>query len=202
MVRKTNLKASKGAKVKSSCSQSQSQATKRANKQVSTAPGSRTAVTTPDPSVSSLLDRSRLTTDEWYKSKRTTKAYANYVKNGKSFLATWVQDSEECSEGEELDMVASEERAVYSGAFDNITDKTPTALRLLMAYKCDHQGKGFSTAEGLRSAFKLYFERCALRFIIPFYPYSVGSHIQCSWLPGRILEVQQLRAEVGRKSCV
>jgi hypothetical protein len=197
MVRKT--RALKGAKLKSSCSQSQ--ATKRANK-LSTAPGSRTAFTTPDPSPSSLLDQSRLTTDEWYKSKRTTKAYANYVKNGKSFLATWVQDSEECSEGEGLDHVASEERAVYSGAFDNITDKTPTALRLLMAYKCDHQGKGFSTAEGLRSAFKLYFERCVLHCIITSYPSSIGAYIQSSRLPGRILEVQQLRAEVGWESCI
>src|SRR5262245_2003359 len=43
-------------------------------------------------------------------------------------------------------------------AFDKISLRTLMALRLLTAYKCDHQGKGFSMAKGLRSAFKSYFE--------------------------------------------
>jgi hypothetical protein len=44
-------------------------------------------------------------------------------------------------------------------ALDSITEHTPTALRLIMAYKCEHLGRAFSTAEGLRSAFKHFFER-------------------------------------------
>ncbi|KAJ6486281.1 hypothetical protein DFH09DRAFT_1291609 [Mycena vulgaris] len=44
-------------------------------------------------------------------------------------------------------------------AFDNIGAETPLALRALTAYKCEHLERGFATAEGLRSAFKDYFER-------------------------------------------
>ncbi|KAH9910820.1 hypothetical protein B0H21DRAFT_866119 [Amylocystis lapponica] len=43
-----------------------------------------------EPSASSLLQHSQLTTDEWYKAKQTRKAYANYVKAGKVWLAKWV----------------------------------------------------------------------------------------------------------------
>ncbi|KAJ7727072.1 hypothetical protein B0H16DRAFT_1735336 [Mycena metata] len=38
------------------------------------------------PSASSLLSNSQQTTDDWYKSPRTKKGYANYVKSGKSWL--------------------------------------------------------------------------------------------------------------------
>jgi hypothetical protein len=53
-----------------------------------------------------------------------------------------------------------EERSLFAGAFDSIGAQTPTALQLLMAYKCDHLGQQFEMAEGLRSAFKLYWEWC------------------------------------------
>ena len=43
-------------------------------------------------------------------------------------------------------------------AFDSITEQTPVALQMLISYKCDHQGQGFATAEGIQSAFKHYFE--------------------------------------------
>jgi hypothetical protein len=91
-----------------------------------------------------------------------TKAYASYVQSGKAFLETWVE--EECVnlDFRLKDMANSvqEERSIFQGAFDIIGSQTPVALRLLTAYKCDHQGKGFLTAEGIQSAFKLYFERC------------------------------------------
>ncbi|KAJ7146653.1 hypothetical protein C8R44DRAFT_864392 [Mycena epipterygia] len=86
------------------------------------------------------------TTDEWYKSPRTKKGYGNYVKGGKTWLEEWT------SEGRLDDEIAVD-------AFDNITDQTPLALRALTAYKCEHLGRGFASAEGLRSAFKDYFER-------------------------------------------
>jgi hypothetical protein len=116
------------------------------------------ASTAAEPSASILLDHTRLTTDEWYKSPRTTKAYANYVKSGKAWLEEWTQEDRRGVEEEQGGEGVPEERSAFAGAFDKICAQTPTVLRLLTAYKCDHLGYGFSTAEGLRSAFKLYFE--------------------------------------------
>jgi hypothetical protein len=112
------------------------------------------------PTIADLLSQSRLTTEEWYRSARTTRAYANYVKNGKAFLEAWANEGRLDVDGVGQLGGVHEGRSALSGAFDNISDRTPTALRLLLAYKCDHEAKGFATAEGLRSAFKLYFERC------------------------------------------
>ncbi|KAJ7488522.1 hypothetical protein B0H11DRAFT_2230062 [Mycena galericulata] len=98
------------------------------------------------PSASSLLNNSRQTTDEWYKSARTKKGYGNYVKSGKQWLVDWT------AEGRLDDEISA-------NAFDTITAETPLALRALTAYKCEHLERGFSSAEGLRSAFKDYFER-------------------------------------------
>ncbi|KAG5633499.1 hypothetical protein H0H81_007285, partial [Sphagnurus paluster] len=112
----------------------------------------------PAPTAAQLLSQSQQTTDTWYKAVRIKKGYANYVKSGKKLLQEWnaKQRTDEVNEG------ASEEEATerteLGEAFNVVSDKTPTALRLLVAYKCNHQGCGFSTAEGIRSAFKDYFE--------------------------------------------
>ncbi|KAF7333246.1 hypothetical protein MSAN_02426700 [Mycena sanguinolenta] len=98
------------------------------------------------PSAASLLNNSQQTTDEWYKSPRTKKGYANYVKSGKKWLVDWTAE----------DRLGDE---ISADAFDNITAETPLALRALVAYKCEHLKRGFSSAEGIRSAFKDYFER-------------------------------------------
>ena len=115
---------------------------------------------TVNPSVSDLLSQSRLTSEEWYRSPRTTKAYAGYVKSGKIFLDSWADEATFVAGGPDIVNDDSEDKLGFARAFDEISSRTPLALRLLTAYKCDHQGKGFSTAEGLRSAFKSYFERC------------------------------------------
>lgn len=106
-------------------------------------------------SANELLQSSRLTTDEWYKATRTTKTYANYVKAGKKWLEDWVTESRDDGNTTGNDR---EERMAFRGAFDVIGANTPTALRLYTAYKCEHQGLGFPTADGIRSAFKQYFE--------------------------------------------
>jgi len=122
----------------------------------------------PAPSVAQLLDQSRETTDEWYKSKRTKNGYANYVKHGKQWLGDWA--IEDRTDSDDSELVTSEDRTGddpeegstrvhLAQAFNTISDHTPVALRLLTAYKCEHQGCTFATAEGLRSAFKDYFER-------------------------------------------
>ncbi|KAJ7247425.1 hypothetical protein B0H12DRAFT_1072938 [Mycena haematopus] len=99
------------------------------------------------PSAASLLSNSQQTTDDWYKSPRTKKkGYANYVKSGKTWLVDWTAE----------DRLGDE---ISTDAFDKITAKTPLALRALVAYKCEHLKCGFSSAEGIRSAFKDYFER-------------------------------------------
>ncbi|KAJ7128266.1 hypothetical protein C8R46DRAFT_1237037 [Mycena filopes] len=98
------------------------------------------------PSASSLLNNSQQTTDDWYKSPRTKKGYASYVKSGKGWLTDWTAE----------DRLDDE---ISCDAFDVITAQTPLALRALTAYKCEHLERGFASAEGLRSAFKDYFER-------------------------------------------
>jgi hypothetical protein len=123
----------------------------------------------PAPSVTQLLDQTQETTDEWYRSKRTKNGYANYVKNGKQWVGDWATEDrtnddslEEGMDSEDRTNDSSEEgsmRVHLAQAFNTISEHTPVALRLLTAYKCEHQGCTFATAEGLRSAFKDYFER-------------------------------------------
>lgn len=111
----------------------------------------------PRPTAASLDSSSRLTADQWYRSTNTTKTYAAYVKAGKKFLESWTKEDRETVTGEsEGDGAGVPE---FENAFDNIDEHTPTALRMLTAFKCDHEKKKFSTAEGIRSAFKSYFER-------------------------------------------
>jgi hypothetical protein len=107
------------------------------------------------PSASQLLDHSHQTTEDWYKSSRTKKGYAGYVKAGKKWILDWA-----CTESEpDGRSVTESDSEGLAYAFDTISKDTPLALRLLTAFKCDHNGKGFPTAEGIRSAFKDYFER-------------------------------------------
>jgi hypothetical protein len=85
--------------------------------------------------------------------------YNNYVRSGKEFLEEWVREGLMDVDGV---IQVDEERSSFSKAFDSVTDRTPTALCILLAYKCEHEGKGFATAESIRSAFKMYFERYVL----------------------------------------
>jgi hypothetical protein len=119
---------------------------KAAKKSAKKAPAPTTSSSTDHPSASSLLSNSQQTTDAWYKSPRTKKGYASYVKSGKAWLVDWTAEGHLDNE-------------ISSDAFDVITAQTPLALRALTAYKCEHLERGFASAEGLRSAFKDYFER-------------------------------------------
>ncbi|KAJ7642560.1 hypothetical protein B0H17DRAFT_1216382 [Mycena rosella] len=83
------------------------------------------------PSASSLLNDSQQTTDEWYKSSRTKKGYANYVRSGKKWLVDWTAEGRLDNE-------------ISADAFDNITAETPLSLRALTAYKCEHLERGFA----------------------------------------------------------
>ncbi|EMD33028.1 hypothetical protein CERSUDRAFT_99044 [Gelatoporia subvermispora B] len=118
-------------------------------------------------SPSTLLKQSLATREQWFRTQKTRAAYVNYVKSGKAWLADWVQKgltrqhgkSQKNREPESAGVttLSSEERSCFVGAFDEISQYTPIALRLLIAYKCDHLTLGFSTAEGIRAAFKEYF---------------------------------------------
>ncbi|KAE9390676.1 hypothetical protein BT96DRAFT_945947 [Gymnopus androsaceus JB14] len=125
---------------------------KHASKKNAATSGS--ALNTSNPSTSRLLNHTRQTTDDWYKSSRTKKGYARYVKSGKKWVFEWAgaqMEPDAQSSTDELEGLAL--------AFDLLSKNTPLALRLLTAFKCDHNGKGFATAEGIWSAFKDYFER-------------------------------------------
>ncbi|KAJ8487334.1 hypothetical protein ONZ45_g14383 [Pleurotus djamor] len=114
-----------------------------------------------EPTIRALLGHTTATSAEWFHTKSTTTNYRNNVKAGKAWLATWAKDA---GDGGSEGMPAGAEG--YQGdissladAFDTIKEETPLALRLWIAYKCDHQNCGFSTAESHRAAFKDYFER-------------------------------------------
>ncbi|KAJ3828168.1 hypothetical protein F5880DRAFT_1672711 [Lentinula raphanica] len=110
-----------------------------------------------NPTASQLLSHSHQTTEDWYKSSNTKKGYAGYVKSGKKWILEWASANNEV-DSEDSGQSAADTEGLAHG-FDSISKYTPMALRLLTAYKCDHQGNKFSTAEGIRSAFKDYFER-------------------------------------------
>jgi hypothetical protein len=79
------------------------------------------------------------------------------VKSGKDWLAGWAAKDRADDTLEE-----GNSRIDLAQAFNTISEQTPVALRLLIAFKCEHQGCTYATAEGLRSAFKDYFERSVL----------------------------------------
>ena len=121
------------------------------------------------PSRRDLHQQTQLTTEEWYKSKNTQKLYASHVKGGMQFVKDWDAEHEEDEEDiQEKDMdgtAAASGRSTANSlrlgdAFEKVGEKTPMALRLYTADKCERLSRSFAVAEGTRSAFKLYFERC------------------------------------------
>ncbi|KAF9107847.1 hypothetical protein BGX27_008595, partial [Mortierella sp. AM989] len=46
----------------------------------------------------------------------------------------------------------------FASAFDLISSTTPIVLRAFVSFKCNESGFSFKTGEGIRSAFKRYFE--------------------------------------------
>jgi hypothetical protein len=108
---------------------------------------------------SGLLAQVQQTTEEWFHSQRTTKGYARHVKAGKEWLEGWVELSKSLETEEELEDAHDVINPAFANAFDNISEHTPTVLTLYTTLKCEQQGCKFSTAEGVRSAFKDYFEQ-------------------------------------------
>ena len=49
-------------------------------------------------------------------------------------------------------------RVVFASAFNEAGEHTLIVLHMYIAFKCEHQKLGFSTVEGIRLAFKSYFE--------------------------------------------
>jgi hypothetical protein len=120
-----------------------------------------------------LLEKALLITEQWYKSKNTQKGYALYVREGKKFVEEWDTEHAEAADVEmkdgtvestldspQLDQASSSSNdLILSHIFDKIGEHTPTALQLYTADKCKQQKQTFSVAEGIHSAFKLYFKR-------------------------------------------
>ena len=109
----------------------------------------RTPAESEPPTTAQLLSQSQQTTDEWYKSVWTKKGYANYVKSGKEWLVEWAKKPELAGRMEDNLEVDHDLEMNLAKAFDSITEQTPVALRMLISYKCDHQGRGFAMAEGI-----------------------------------------------------
>ena len=118
--------------------------------------------------MSDLLNKSKQTTEEWLHRPRTKQAYASHVKAGKAWLDDWATFSKNLHV--ERDQARNEEETprpeenptinpALADAFDKVGEHTPTALRLFTFFKCEQNGCKFSTAEGIRSAFKDYFEQ-------------------------------------------
>ncbi|KAK6971857.1 hypothetical protein R3P38DRAFT_2813325 [Favolaschia claudopus] len=128
-------------------------ATKSATKASSKAAPAESAAAAAQLSSTSLLKHSQQTTDEWYKAARNKERLCKLRQKRKKWLEEWT------SEGRLDDEISAD-------AFDVIGEHTPSALRALNAYKCEHLERSFASAEGIRFAFKDYFERvCGCRVI-------------------------------------
>lgn len=109
---------------------------------------------------SALLGTSQDVTNNWYRKPKTTRGYKGYVENGKKWLENFTsQDRQDLGDGTSSQDVNLSD---LCDAFTKISAATPIALRLFSASKCETEGCGFRTAEGIRSAFKAHFERCVL----------------------------------------
>lgn len=113
----------------------------------------------PAPSAAVLLGQSLQTTDQWYRATRTLNGYASYVKAAKTWLREWIEQGNLTEEVEGETLEGANERRRFANAFDSITAETALVLRLYTTFKCDVANLGYATAEGIRSAFKSYFER-------------------------------------------
>lgn len=112
--------------------------------------------------------------------KAGTKWLEDWVKVGQSLQAETLADVQEAmAHGDEevanqarsdnIEVVSAVEngdmgnvgiRPAFANAFDVVGEHTPTVLQLFTTFKCEREGCKFSTAEGIRSAFKDYFEQC------------------------------------------
>ncbi|KAI0056179.1 hypothetical protein BV25DRAFT_1921184 [Artomyces pyxidatus] len=104
-----------------------------------------------------LLSQAEATSKKWYRQPKTTSQYDGYIKNGR----LWLQSFSTC-EHEEVEVPDGDPslgREKFVDAFDKLSEYTAVALLLYTVYKCDEQGNGFATAEGVRAAFKQHFER-------------------------------------------
>ncbi|KAF9207016.1 hypothetical protein BGZ49_001352 [Haplosporangium sp. Z 27] len=89
------------------------------------------------PSIQSELDTTKSTEDHRY-SKKTRGNYNGHIERGKKYASEFGPD--------------------MAGAFDSISRITPVVLRAFVSNKCNENGYSYKTAEGIRSAFKKYFE--------------------------------------------
>lgn len=116
------------------------------------------------PSAAELSQRGSETSSQWRRSSKTRKSYDSHVRGGKEWLATWCKDSDD---GDQL-VLGVAHRSELANVFNTVGEKTPLALRFYTIHKCDlgkeTKDKGrkvcaFGTADGIRSAFKDYFEK-------------------------------------------
>ncbi|KAF9944455.1 hypothetical protein BGZ70_004632, partial [Mortierella alpina] len=84
------------------------------------------------------LESVQRTVNTYRRSKGTKRNYDGDINRGKAFIVG-LGDS------------------ALKNAFEELSELTPTALRVLIASKCETQGCSYKTAEGIRSAFKQYF---------------------------------------------
>ncbi|KDQ25204.1 hypothetical protein PLEOSDRAFT_169293 [Pleurotus ostreatus PC15] len=79
------------------------------------------------------------------------------------WLENWVKDAASAEKDDNTTNEISEDTqapdVALKGTFEVIKEETPLALRLFITYKCNHQGRGFSTAKGTCSVFEDYFKR-------------------------------------------
>jgi hypothetical protein len=85
-----------------------------------------------------MLETTAAKTASHLYSSNTRIRYDGHVSRGKEYLQNF-------SNGE------------LKEAFNVLSGQTPTALLAFVAFKCEHSGYSYKTAEGIRSAFKQYF---------------------------------------------
>lgn len=89
-------------------------------------------------SIQNALAAANETIEKYRFSKKTTSNYKTYIERGKKY--------------------ASNSGPEVANVFDSITSITPVILRAFVSHKCNENGLSYKTAEGIRSAFKRYFQ--------------------------------------------
>ena len=92
------------------------------------------------------------------KLKNTTDNYNGNVCRGKEFIAAFVKDSLEKTEGSDVDGDNSMDPNLHQAFAGPPIECTPTALAMFIAQKCFTKECGKSTASAIHAAFLRYYD--------------------------------------------
>ena len=112
----------------------------------------------PTPSYESVQKMIKDSKKKHGKSKNTTDNYDGNVRRGKEFIAAFVKDSLEKTEGSDTDGDDSMDPNLHQAFAGPLIECTPTALAMFIAQKCFTKECGKLTASAIHAAFLHYYD--------------------------------------------